>query len=174
MSAPGGQRLALYAVNLGRDLVQVGLGTVFGDPSLVDEGITDANGWFRLRGYSLLPETQPGGELLLELHWESLQAVNENYQVFVHLLNADNEKLAQRDGQPVQWMRPTSTWQPGERITDRYGMVLPDDLPVGSYTISVGLYDPVNGQRLPVSAGPSDYAIELGPVYVVTDGRPGF
>ena len=86
-------------------------------------------------------------------------------------MNADNEKLAQRDGQPVQWMRPTSTWQPGERITDRYGMLLPDDLPVGSYTIAVGLYDPVSGQRLPVSAGPRDYAIELGPISVVQNGR---
>ena len=48
----------------------------------------------------------------------------------------------------------------------RYGLLLPADLPVGSYTIAVGLYDPESGQRLPVSAGPRDYAIELGPILV--------
>lgn len=168
MSTPGGQRLALYAMSPARQLTQVGLGTIFGDPMFVDQGIDDANGWFRLRGYALLPETKPEGELLLELYWESLQAVQDNYQVFVHILNANDDKLAQRDGQPVQWMRPTSTWRPGERIVDRYGMMLPADLPVGSYTIAVGLYDPVSGQRLPVSAGPRDFAIELGPITVAS------
>ena len=94
-----------------------------------------------------------------------------DYQVFVHLLNPAEEKLAQRDGQPVLWLRPTSTWQPGEEIVDRYGMTLPNDLPAGAYTIAVGLYDPVNGQRLPVSAGPQDYAIELGPIVVQPPAR---
>ena len=124
------------------------------------------NGWIRLDGYALTSNTKPGAELLLVLRWESLQRVQNNYQVFVHLLNAHGEKLAQRDGQPVQWLRPTSSWQPGEKIIDRYGLLLPDDLPAGGYTIAVGLYDPVSGQRLPVSAGPRDYAIEMGPVQV--------
>jgi hypothetical protein len=166
MAEPDGQRLALYALSPSRTLQVSGLGTVFGDPALVETGIDDANGWFRLDGYALTPETAPGGELLVALRWEALQPVDYNYQVFVHLLNANDEKLAQRDGQPVQWMRPTSAWQPGETIVDRYAMLLPEELPAGSYTIAVGLYDPVTGQRLPVSAGPRDYAIELGPISV--------
>ena len=36
----------------------------------------------------------------------------------------------------------------------------------GRYRIDVGLYDPVSGQRLPISAGPQDYAIEVGPIDV--------
>ncbi|HXF61403.1 MAG TPA: hypothetical protein VNK95_07290 [Caldilineaceae bacterium] len=170
MAEPGGQRLALYALGANRPLEEVGLGTIFGDPALVDMGISDANGWFRLAGYALTTETTPGGELLLALRWECLRPVDYNYQVFVHLLNAADEKLAQRDGQPVQWMRPTSTWQPGEVIVDRYGLLLPEELPSGSYSIAVGLYDPVTGQRLPISAGPRDYAIELGPIQVQPRG----
>lgn len=167
MREPDGQRLALYALAAQRTLEEAGLGTVFGDPALVETGIGEDNGWIQLDGYALTPETTPGGELLLALRWESLRPVDHNYQVFVHLLNAGGDKLAQRDGQPVQWMRPTSTWQPGEVIVDRYGLLLPDDLPFGSYSIAVGLYDPVTGQRLPISAGPRDYAIELGPITVV-------
>jgi hypothetical protein len=166
MSEPEGQRLALYATVAHRPLQEAGLGTIFGDPALAAGSINSSNGWIRLEGYALSPEATPGGELLLALRWESLRPMDYDYQVFVHLLNAQDEKLAQRDGQPVQWLRPTSTWHPGEKIIDRYGMILPNDLPAGSYAIAIGLYDPVSGQRLPISAGPRDYAIELGPIVV--------
>ena len=167
-AGPDGRRLALYALAGAFELGETGLGTIFGDPALGAQPVTAENGWFRLAGYSLTQETAPGGEILLALRWESLRPVEYDYQVFVHLLDKRGERIAQRDGQPVQWMRPTSTWQPGEEIIDRYGMTLPDDLPPGRYTIVVGLYDPVTGQRLPVSAGPGDFAIELGPVLVET------
>lgn len=163
-----GERLLLYASSQSQPLLEAGLGTIFGDPAH-SGSITLENGWIRLSGYGLLPETHAGGELILALHWESLQPVDKNYHVFVHLLNQEGERLAQRDGQPVQWMRPTNTWQPGEEIVDRYGMLLSADLPGGEYAVAVGLYDPESGQRLPVSAGPSNFAIELGPILVRPD-----
>ncbi len=162
----GGDRMALYALSDGYSLAQVGLGTIFGDPNGPGP-ITADSGWIRLEGYALTEQATPGGEVLVLLAWRSMQAVDYDYHVFVHLLNSDGDKVAQRDGQPVQWTRPTSTWTPETEIIDRYGMLLPVDLPVGDYTIAVGLYDPVNGQRLPISAGPGDYAVELGPVQVV-------
>lgn len=165
VSGPSNQRLSLYALAPAQNLTEFGLGTVFGDPSR-DEPVTRANGWFRLNGYALPQTLQPGDALALSLLWESLQSVDYDYQVFVHFLDRDGNKVAQRDGQPVQWLRPTSTWQPGERIVDHYGLLLPPSTPTGRYTIAVGLYDPITGQRLPVSAGPASYAIELGPVDV--------
>jgi hypothetical protein len=66
----------------------------------------------------------------------------------------------------VQWLRPISSWQPGEEILDHYGFLLPSDAIPGNYHIAVGLYDPVTGQRLPVSAGAGDFATELGPIQV--------
>lgn len=162
-----GRRLALYALADAYSLTQVGLGTVFGNPA--QEGpVTAQNGWFRLDGYAVTDTVKPGEALLLSLAWRSLQPVDYNYQVFVHLLDGEGHKVAQRDGQPVQWMRPTSSWEPGEEIIDRYGILLPHNLPPGSYTVAVGLYDPVTGQRLPVSAGPQDFAIEIGPISVNT------
>lgn len=165
VSGPNKRRVVLYATAPGSNVSEVGLGTVFGDPA-GPQPITEKNGWIRLNGYSLTAQTQPGGAILLTLQWESLQPVNYNYQVFVHLLDQFGNKVAQRDGQPVQWMRPTSTWKLNEEIVDRYGLLLPDTLPTGVYTIAVGLYDPVSGQRLPVSAGPASFAIELGPIEV--------
>ena len=165
VSGPNNQRVALYALAPAHPLVEAGLGTVFGDPA-APAPVTEENGWFRLNGYAMTAEARPGDAVLLTLLWQSLQPVDYNYQVFVHLLDAQGNKVAQRDGQPVQWLRPTSTWQPGEEIVDRYSWLLPDTTATGRYTIAVGLYDPVTGQRLPVSAGPSNYAIELGPLEV--------
>jgi hypothetical protein len=165
VSGEGDQRLGLFALAPAQVLTEAGLGTVFGDPS-APPPVTEANGWFRLDGYAVTGETRPGDAILVTLLWQDLAAVDENYQVFVHLLDEQGNKIAQADGQPVQWLRPTSTWQPGERIADRYGLLLPATLPGGEYAIAVGLYHPVTGQRLPVSAGPSSYAIELGPVVV--------
>jgi len=164
ISGPSNQRLALYAMAPSAEMIESGLGTIFGDPSAVP--INDTNGWIRLRGYALTPTAQPGGHILLTLLWQSLQPVEKDYQVFVHLLNDRGEKVLQRDGQPVLWMRPTSTWRPGDEIVDRYGLLLPPTLATGRYTLAVGLYDAVTGQRLAVSAGPTDFAIELGPIEV--------
>jgi hypothetical protein len=159
-------RLVLYALAGAQPLVESGLGTTFGDPVLADQAVSETNGWIRLNGYALTPRSKAGGALLLSLQWQSLQQVNQNYHVFVHLLNQQKEKVAQRDGQPVQWLRPTSSWRPGEEINDHYGLLLPLDMAPGSYTVAVGLYDPVSGQRLPISAGPGTLAIELGPVMI--------
>lgn len=160
-------RVALYALTDAQtqQLVETGLGTIFGDPA-AQAGISEANGWLRLKGYGMTAKTTPGGAILLSLRWQSLRQVDFNYHVFVHLLDAKGNKIEQRDGQPVQWMRPVSSWRPGEEIVDHYGLLVPDDLPVGDYTIAVGMYDPNSGQRLPISAGPKDYAIELGPITV--------
>ena len=157
---PDDRRLVLYAGAQEQPLTETGVGIRFGDPA-----------WVRLNGYGLPRQVQPGGSLLVALEWESLAPVTQSYQVFVHLLDSSGAKLAQRDGQPVLWLRPTNTWQPGERIVDRYGLLLPDELPTGEYTVAVGLYDPATGERQPSSAGPEDFAIELGPVRVERESK---
>lgn len=153
------RRLALYALPHAQPLTETGIGVQFGMPA-----------WVRLNGYGYTQRTAPGEELLLALEWESLRPVDKNYQVFVHLLDEGGQRLAQRDGQPLLWLRPTSTWQAGERILDRYALLLPADFPSGRYRLSVGLYDPATGERQPVSVGPSA-AVELGPIRVEADSR---
>ncbi|MBX3001613.1 MAG: hypothetical protein KF893_24030 [Caldilineaceae bacterium] len=153
------RRLALYALPHAQPLTETGSGVQFGAPA-----------WVRLNSYGYTQSRAPGEELLIALEWESLQPVDKNYQVFVHLLDEGGQRLAQRDGQPVLWLRPTSTWQSGERILDRYGLLLPLDFPVGDYRLSVGLYDPATGERQPVSVGPSA-AVELGPIRVEANSR---
>lgn len=165
-AAVDGQRVALYAFGAGHPLAETGLGAIFGYQDADEVPVTAESGWATLRGYALTPEAAPGDAILLALHWQVLRPVTYDYHVFVHLLTATGERLTQRDGQPVQWLRPTSSWQPGEEIADHYAMLLPEDAAAGLYTIAIGLYDPVSGVRLPVSAGAGDYALQLGPIEV--------
>ncbi len=160
------QRVPLYALSQPDAMVEHGVGAIFGSVA-EGESLTAETGSIRLNGYAALPSTNLGGEVLLTLRWESLKAVDQNYHVFVHVLNEEGDMIAQRDGQPVQWMRPISTWQPGDAIIDRYGLFLPDDIEPGRYKLSVGLYDPVGGSRLSVNTGSIENAVGLEPFDIV-------
>jgi hypothetical protein len=48
--------------------------------------------------------------------------------------------------------RPTTTWESGETIIDRYGVALPSDLTTGNYSLHVGMYG-FSGERLRISVG---------------------
>jgi len=93
-------------------------------------------------------EVEPGTAIPIELQWQAVAPISDNYHVFVHLVTADGQIVAQADGQPVLWTRPTSTWHPGEIINDRYGLWLPSNTPAGDYHLLIGLYHPETGKRL--------------------------
>ena len=73
--------------------------------------------------------------------------------------------VAQSDGVPAGWSRPTTGWTPGEYITDVHTLSIPPDAPEGDYTLSTGLYLP-GGARLTAPDG-SD-AIRLTTIQVET------
>ena len=99
-------------------------------------------------------ELSPGETLRLTLYWQSLAATDVPYSVFVHLAAGENV-VAQVNAEPVGGTRPTTGWVPGEFVSDPYEITLPADLPVGSYTIEVGMYDAgARGfPRLPILGG---------------------
>lgn len=91
---------------------------------------------------------RPGDSVPVFLKWRSLQTINRSYKVFVHLLSADIQLVAQDDTEPVNGLRPTNGWTPGEIINDPHQILLPSNVPAGVYHIRVGLYDAEG--RLPV------------------------
>ena len=100
-----------------------------------------------LRGYSTDLE---GIELAVTLWWQALQAPGADYSVFVHLLNAEGETIAQHDGQPQNGAYPASVWDAGEIVADTHILALPSDLPPGTHSLQIGLYLLETGARLPV------------------------
>ena len=96
-----------------------------------------------LVGFSLDAPTLAAGERLnLQLVWQATTELSESYRVFVHLLGADGRIVAQSDGLPAGWARPTTGWLPGEFIVDPHAITLPGTLPPGNYTLTTGLYLP--------------------------------
>lgn len=104
-----------------------------------------------LLGYEL--DTQrvaPGGELHLTLHWQALQSMNTDYTVFTHLLDHQSTIMGQKDSQPVQGKRPTTSWLDGEIIRDSVIVPVHSDAQPGTYWLQVGLYELATMKRLPV------------------------
>jgi hypothetical protein len=86
----------------------------------------------------------------LTLYWRSLAPAEANYTVFVHLLDGAQALRAQVDRPPLDGLRPTRGWIPGEVLSDPVSLNWPSGLTRGEYLLSIGLYDPRTGIRLPV------------------------
>ncbi len=105
-----------------------------------------------LEGYAW----QLGPEALqVTLRWSADAVPGGDYTVFAHLVEPeDGDRLvAQGDAPPLGGRWPTSLWLPGTLLDDSHTLVLPPDLPAGTYHLLVGLYDPVTGERLPLPDG---------------------
>ena len=89
----------------------------------------------------------------MSLLWQGVAEMEVSYRVFVHLVNGAGEIVAQADGEPAGWTRPTSGWAPGEYVIDAHQLLLPPTLPDEALTLRVGLYDPQSGIRLTTAAG---------------------
>jgi hypothetical protein len=119
----------------------------------------------RLLGYDLPVDTlAPGDHLSLTLYWQAVAELEINYTVFVQLLDEAGHVVAQVDLQPQAGAAPTTTWLPGEILTDAYTLDLPAGLSPGSYRLITGLYNAATGERLAASTGAG--FVELGQVAV--------
>jgi hypothetical protein len=139
------KRLALYYFPP-QPLKEFPVGITLGDTILLERAATQ-------------PTVQPGAALPVALAWRTAQPIAADYHVFVHLLNAAGERVAQSDGQPAVWTRPTFGWPVGETVEDRHGLSLPADLPPGDYSLIVGLYTPSDGARLHAPDGADHIAL---------------
>jgi hypothetical protein len=115
-------------------------------------------GLIELLGYDA---AQQEGMLAVTLHWRCVEPPHADYTVFVHLLDAAGEIVAQRDGQPQGGTYPTSVWDVDEVVGDEHRLALPPDLPPGNYRLRVGLYTLETGARLGVVGGGDSAELEL-------------
>jgi 4-amino-4-deoxy-L-arabinose transferase-like glycosyltransferase len=83
----------------------------------------------------------------LTLYWRAESIPESNWFVFVHLVNAAGDIVAQRDLFPAEGLRPPMGWRANEVIKDVHQLPLPPDLPPGSYTLRTGLFHPDSFER---------------------------
>ena len=114
----------------------------------------------------------PGGIVRLDLVWQTDAPMQERYKVFIHLVDENGQLISQCDSEPMDGIRPTDGWQPGELISDKYGLLLSPlpgssetGLAPGEYQITMGVYHPDTGERVP-SCCPERDQVVLAKVYL--------
>lgn len=106
--------------------------------------ITFENG-LALAGY----EVQPPGGLMLSTYWRVTDHVQPPVTIFVHLLDAQGNIVAQDDS----FGAATRMLEPGDLIVQRHPLKSEQPLPPGTYQIAVGLYNPVTLERFKTTTG---------------------
>jgi 4-amino-4-deoxy-L-arabinose transferase-like glycosyltransferase len=111
----------------------------------------------RLLGCDLSPappsDVTAGSPLTVTLYWQAVAGVDDDYTVFVHLVDAGGQIQGQGDGPPLAGHYPTSFWAPGEVLRDVHTLAVGAEAPAGEYHLLVGLHRPEDGMRLPVTKG---------------------
>ncbi|MBI3734053.1 MAG: DUF2142 domain-containing protein [Chloroflexi bacterium] len=114
----------------------------------------------------------PGEALSMTLYWKAATPMNQDYSIFVHLVDSADLHDAQRDTYPGLGLRPTTQLQPGDIVRDVYSMSIDAAaLAPGRRQWRVGVYDVATGKRLsatiqgqPAGDNPLIGDIELLPI----------
>jgi hypothetical protein len=121
---------------------------VFVKPSMQFEQAVNFANAIALVGYQLPITLRSGDSLKLTLLWQARAQIGKAYTVFVHLLDSNNQVVAQKDAQPLNGARPTTGWVENEFIVDPYELKI--DAPPGKYQVEIGWYDASDFSRLQV------------------------
>ncbi len=127
----------------------------------------------QLLGYDLAwreeESNDQGTAVQVTLYWQAEGIPQEDYTVYVHLLDGDGELLGQDDSPPRKGAYPTSWWLPGQVVTDQHTIRLPVDRSVAEAAgLRIGMYHPTTLLRLPAYDGagqrlPNDAILLPGP-----------
>src|SRR5574341_478433 len=95
----------------------------------------------RLIGVSVPEHGEPGSLIWVRTCWEALQKPEQSYWQYVHLVGANDQKLAGIDSVPGRGNYPTLDWHSGTAHCTDWPIELPADAPPGRYTVQTGLYE---------------------------------
>jgi len=144
------------------DVVTLDYLRLLGPTEKEPQNLREANlgGVIRLLGYDLATGHEkargeagwllPGDRLRLTLFWQRVGVIEEDYTIFVHLLDRKGKIISQHDGQPEEGFYSTSFWDEEEIVRDYHELFLPFDAPRAEYRLMVGIYLWATGDRLPI------------------------
>ena len=107
-------------------------------------------GKVRLLGYNIESGFRPGDNIHLTLFWQCLEEMDQDYTVFIHLVDTGDDIVAQKDNPPVDGFYPTMRWQVGEIARDQYDLLISPDVQPGEYQLETGMYLVDTGRRLAI------------------------
>ncbi len=98
---------------------------------------------FTLYGFGL-SETPlvPGQSVDVALLWQASRTPAADRVVFIQLIDKNGAPWASHESQPGEGSYATRQWVRNEVIRDVHTLLLPGDMPDGTYRLEAGMYDP--------------------------------
>jgi 4-amino-4-deoxy-L-arabinose transferase-like glycosyltransferase len=109
-------------------------------------------GWKRgveLRNVEVAREVFAGDTITVTLTWHALEQMERPRTVFLHIVDAQEQIVAERNAQPLDGVFPINGWVRGDWIRDPKQIVLVG-VPPGAYRLEIGIWDETTGERLGV------------------------
>ncbi len=107
----------------------------------------------RLEGLDAPAQARPGETVAVRLHWAAAGPLPP-VTGFVHLgRGRDSQPMIGQSDAPVCAAFSPERWRSGYRYLETRSVTLAADAPPGAYDLRVGVYDPVSGARVAVTAG---------------------
>jgi hypothetical protein len=107
----------------------------------------------RFLGFDALVEGAVAGDqtVTVTYYWESLAPAEQDYAVFVHLLDPETGEIVVQDDHPLfEGIYPTSLWQADRFLFERRAVQLPASNAGSNLVLRLGLYS--QDGRLPVTS----------------------
>jgi hypothetical protein len=137
--------------------------TVTQVPPLTLKNGANLGGKVEIVGATVQPgRVVPGEPARITVFFKVLQAIDEDYLIFVHVEDVDGKmERMNLDHKPANGLYPTTQWKPGETVKDEFSLYLPAGISARSVVVWMGLWDPRTDARLPLT----------NPEVVRNDGR---
>ena len=120
-----------------------------------------------LSGWKATLDPSNSQRLLVELGWTANDRSTTDYTAFVHLIDDEKQIQAQQDAPPGGLENNTHLWVPGETVRSTFFLDLPADVVLSESRLRIGLYEPVSGKQLPVTATMDESIAAPGASYVL-------
>lgn len=126
---------------------------------------------FAFLGYDVSQRVlNPGQSAHVSLYWRATARPERDYLVLTHLVDEGGKVWPQSSRQALDGDYPTSLWETGQVVRDRFDLVVDPETPRAVYELRVGLYDEEAQSYLPVvvssEAGVLSESISLGQILV--------
>ncbi len=112
-----------------------------------------------LLDYRIEGPLRHGATVRVNVLWQALKPLQNDYVIFVHAMDASGTIRGQRDTEPQNGERPTSQWGEGEIVADRYEFQISVDGPREGYQLAVGMYRKGTGKRLVAAGGKTEVTL---------------
>ncbi|MDY7228515.1 hypothetical protein [Hyalangium rubrum] len=122
-------------------------------PPLSIKSGANLGGKVEIAGASVQPgRVVPGEPARITVFFKVLQAIPEDFTVFVHVEDAEGRmERMNLDHKPAGGLYPTTQWRPGETVKDEFSLYLPPDTQARNVVIWMGLWDARTDARMPLT-----------------------